>query len=418
MLDPLGPFEPSPRLAVAASGGGDSTALTLLADSWARRRGGHVLALVVDHGLRPDSAAEAALTAARLRARGIATDILPLAGLTRGPALAARARAARYAALDAACAAAGRVHLLLGHHAGDQAETLAMREQGGSGPAGRAAMPALAETGRVRLLRPLLTVPPARLRALLIADGMGWVEDPSNTDPTTLRARLRAARADPGGIGPATQAAVAESAAAGRVRHWAEREAAAAMARHARLYPEGYALLAPGALPAAALAALLRVIAGADFAPAPARVAALAAALRPATLGGVRLLRAGRLRPGGWLLVREAAAMAGAVPARPGAVWDGRFRLGAGIAPPAGLTLGALAAAAPRVRRRSALPDAVLRTLPALWRDRVLVAVPVLGYPDVSWCRICPTEFVPRSPAAGAPFVPPPRARWREAGAA
>ncbi len=118
LLAPLGPFEPRVQLAVAVSGGADSTALALLADAWARARGGAVLALIVDHGLRAESAAEAALTMARLAARGIAARVLTLRGLERGPALAARARAARYAALEAACRAAGVVHLLLGHHAG------------------------------------------------------------------------------------------------------------------------------------------------------------------------------------------------------------------------------------------------------------------------------------------------------------
>ena len=51
--------------------------------------------------------------------------------------------------------------------------------------------------------------------------------------------------------------------------------------------------------------------------------AALAAAPRPATLAGARLLRAGRLGPG-LLVVREAAAMAPPV-RKPGVVWDGRF---------------------------------------------------------------------------------------------
>jgi tRNA(Ile)-lysidine synthase len=407
LLDPLGPFEPRPRLAVAVSGGADSLALTLLADGWARARGGDVLGLIVDHGLRPESAAEARLTHERLAARGIAALVLTLRGLARGPALAARARAARYAALEEACAESGRVHLLLGHHAGDQAETVLMRRLSGSGPAGRAAMPALTETARVRLLRPLLTVPPVRLRATLRAAGLAWVEDPSNADPATLRARLRIARADPDGTGPATAALVASAATAGVARAAAEHAAAAVLARRVAIYPEGYALLTPGPLPAMALGALLRVLGGADWAPAPAQVARLAASPRPATLGGVRLMAAGRLAPPGvWLMLREAAAMAPPVPARPGACWDGRFRLAADAGLPAGLAFGAVGAAAARLRRISHLPAAVLRTLPALWQDNVLVAVPLLLYPDAAWQARCGVAFAPRAPLAGAPFAP------------
>jgi tRNA(Ile)-lysidine synthase len=55
----LGPFERAPRLAVAVSGGPDSLALTLLAARWAGQVGGTVQGLTVDHGLRPESAAEA-----------------------------------------------------------------------------------------------------------------------------------------------------------------------------------------------------------------------------------------------------------------------------------------------------------------------------------------------------------------------
>ena len=168
----LGPFEPAPRLAAGVSGGADSMALALLADAWARERGGSLLALIVDHGLRATSAAEAAETAARLGGRGIAARVLTIAGLAQGPALAERARTARFHALIAACAAEGILHLLLGHHAADQAETVLIRALGGSGPAGMAGMASLVETPMVRILRPLLGTAPADLRATLIAAGV------------------------------------------------------------------------------------------------------------------------------------------------------------------------------------------------------------------------------------------------------
>jgi len=377
LMAPLGPFEARPRLAVAVSGGADSLALALLADAWARGCGGDALGLIVDHGLRAESAGEAALTRDRLAARGIAAAILTLRGLGRGPALAARARAARYAALEEACAAAGRVHLLLGHHAADQAETVAMRRLSGSGPHGLAAMPALRETALTRLVRPLLAVPPGRLRATVAAAGLDWVEDPSNADPATLRARLRAAHGDRDGDGPATRAAGAAAAAHGRARAADERAAAAALARQVCLAPEGYALVRAGGVPPAALAVLLRMLAGAPWAPA---AAALAAALRPATLGGVQILPAGRLLPGGWLLVREAAAMAPPVPARAGALWDGRFHLKIAGVPATDAVVGALGPDASRFRTASDLPAAVLRTLPAVRHGPLLVAVPHLGY--------------------------------------
>ena len=391
----LGPFEPAPRLAVAVSGGADSMCLAWLARRWT---GGTVHGLVVDHGLRPGSAAEAALTASRLAEIGVVTSVLTLAGLPHGPALAERARIARHAALEAACAAMGVLHLLFAHHAADQAETVAMRLLRAASTAGLAGMAALAETRGLRRLRPLLAIPPARLRATLAAAGLAWVEDPSNADPRAERNRLRLLRADRDGIGPATRALVRAAAARAGARAVAETEDAAWLGIAARLHPEGFAVLDPTFLRPGALAFLLRMLAGRDHPPPPDRIAAWAAAPRPATLGGVRIMAApaGRL-----LLAREEAAMAPPRPARPGTVWDGRFRV---LAAAPELEIGAVGAAASGLRRVSALPAAVLRTLPALRRNGRLVAVPHLGY-DVTLeeggARIV---FDPPSPAAGAAF--------------
>ena len=177
-----------------------------------------MLALIVDHGLRAESTDEAAATVARLDARGIATRLLRLDGLAHGTALAERARDARFAVLTQACASAGILHLLLGHHASDQAETVLMRALGGSGPAGMAGMLPLVETPSVRILRPLLSIPPARLRAKVAAAGMAWVEDPSNVDQRALRPRLRILRLDHDGAGAATAALVAAAAVSARGR--------------------------------------------------------------------------------------------------------------------------------------------------------------------------------------------------------
>ncbi len=401
LMAPLGPFGAPPRLALAVSGGADSLALALFAARWAKARGGEVFALVIDHGLRPQSAAEAALTCARLAGRGIAARSIRLDGLAAGPGLAARAREARLAALVAATAGGGAAHLLLGHHAGDQAETLLMRALSASGPAGLAGMAAwrLAPGGEVALLRPLLTVPPGRLRASLRAAGIDWVEDPSNADPRTLRARLR-----PLAAMPARAAGLAAAAGARRAARAAGKDAiAATLATRAALFPEGYALLAPGAIAPEALASLLRMIGGRPYPPPGHAVSALAAAPRPATLAGVRLLPAGRHGTGrfrdGFLLVREPAGLAEAIAARPGALWDGRFRLGATPALPEGARWGPLG----RVGRRRFpaarhLPAAVLPGLPALRLAEWLI-VPHLAWPDAAVAARYPVFFAPLAAA-------------------
>lgn len=363
LLAPLGPWDGPRRVAVAVSGGADSLCLALLARGW-----GDPTAFIIDHGLRPEAAAEAAWTAATLQSKGIPARVITLNGLQRGPAMAARARTARYAALTAACREVGLVDLLLGHHAGDQAETILMRRRQGSGPAGLAGMAALTEHHSVRLVRPLLGTAPDRLRQTLRQVSQAWVEDPSNADPQATRSRLRAELA-----GQTPDLGHDEAAA----RTVAEAAAAAELAHRAAIHPAGFAIVSPGPLSPAALGALLRAIGGHGYPPAPRAVAALAAGLRSATLAGVRLLPAGRLGPG-WLLVREAAALAGPVPLADGAVWDRRFRVTGAVA--SGCTLGALGPDAAQFRRRCCWPSAILYGLPAIRCNNVLCVVPHLAY--------------------------------------
>lgn len=388
LFDPLGPWPADRRVAVAVSGGADSLCLAWLAAQW-----GSPFGLIVDHGLRAESAAEAALTAARLAGFGVPSRILTLA-VPHGPGLAARARRARYDALTEAARAANLVDLLLGHHVRDQAETAAMRCLAGSGAFGRAGMAAIVETPWLRLVRPLLGVSPDTLPAILRRAGIAWIEDPSNRDPRFTRARLRQ-RLNAADV----EAALAMAAMAAADRADQEAGVARVLAERVTLYPEGFAVLSSGPILPAALGALLRTIAGRPYPPATESLRRLAAAPGPATLAGVRLLAAGRLGTG-LLVVREPASMAPAVPAAAGAVWDGRFRL-EGAVPP-GLTLGALdgdAAAAD-----TGLPAAVAATLPALRRGKALVAVLPIGYAARSGLGVH-AVFSPVLPAAGAAFA-------------
>jgi tRNA(Ile)-lysidine synthase len=406
-MAPLGPFEPQPHLAIAVSGGADSMALALLADDWARDRGGRVTALVVDHGLRPESGAEAALTCARLGRLGIAAKLLILSDLRAGPGLAARAREERHSALRAACARDGILHLLLGHHAADQAETIAMRLLARSAAAGLAGMAALVEVEAVRVLRPLLAMSPGRLRATLRARDVAWVEDPSNSNPAAQRSRLRSLRGDADGDGPVTRAMVRAACWRGAQRAACERAMADTLARRARIHPEGYAVLSPGAIDPAALTALLATVAGAARPPSQRQVTRLAAQPGPATLAGVRILPAGRLGEG-WLLAREPAGMAPPVPARDGAVWDGRFRLSGAAALPNGAMLGPLGVDSARLRERSELPAAILFCLPAVRLHGTLVAVPHLRYRTNDLVAGLGLVFQPVGQVAGAAYVPAP----------
>lgn len=401
LMAPLGPFGAAPRLAAGVSGGPHSLALALLAADWARRRGGGLLALIADHGLRAESGREAEGVLRTLTGRGIEARILRL-GLPPGAGLQERARAARLAAMLDSCAETGRPWLLLGHHRADQAETVLFRLLRGSGPAGLSAMaPARAEAAAL-VLRPLLGVSPARLEATVALAGLRPVRDPTNADPRFARAGLRKAVADPAGTGTAV-AGLAEAAAAfGRRRAATDAALASRLAVAACLHPDGHAEVDPDALGSdavadAALATLLRAVGG---------------AVRPPQLAAARRLRqrgAGTLsgawvRPGGagWRVLREPGAVGPAIPARRGAVWDRRFRLTGPGAPDC--AIGALGAKAPRSLRHLArgLPASVLATFPAVRRDGVLVAVPPLLYPDPETCARFALVFAP----AGGPVAP------------
>ncbi|MGK2284833.1 tRNA lysidine(34) synthetase TilS [Pedomonas sp. V897] len=181
--------EGTSRLAVAVSGGADSLALTLLA---AESLPGRIIGVTVDHGLRPDSAAEAAQVARWLAGRNIPHVTLVWEGEKPAANIQAEARAARYRLLDGWCAREGVPAVLTAHHRDDVAETFLMRLSRGSGLAGLAAIPpARPLPGGTWVLRPLLETGKAQLRRALEARGQPWIEDPSNRNERFDRARVR-----------------------------------------------------------------------------------------------------------------------------------------------------------------------------------------------------------------------------------
>jgi tRNA(Ile)-lysidine synthase len=182
-----------PALMIAVSGGPDSTALMVLVARWraALRRGPELIAVTVDHELRPESAREAR-SVKRLASRlGVRHRTLRWTGEKPTAGLPEAARDVRYRLLAAAARGAGATHVLTAHTRDDQAETVLMRMARGSGLTGLAGMPHETRIEDVRLTRPLLTVPKARLIATLAAVGMSFADDPTNRDPRFTRARLR-----------------------------------------------------------------------------------------------------------------------------------------------------------------------------------------------------------------------------------
>lgn len=187
---PEGARDPSLRLGIAVSGGPDSLALLLLAHAV---RPGGVSAATVDHGLRAESAAEAAQVAGVCRDLGV--PHATLAVQVDPGNVQSEARAARYAALAGWMEREGVAALATAHHADDQAETLVMRLNRASGVAGLAGV---RERGLVPgadslLIRPVLGWRRAELAAVVAQAGLVAADDPSNRNPAFDRVRVRQA---------------------------------------------------------------------------------------------------------------------------------------------------------------------------------------------------------------------------------
>jgi tRNA(Ile)-lysidine synthase len=345
----LGPDFPS-ALGLAVSGGGDSMAMLALTHGWARVMGVTLRVVTVDHGLRPEAATEAAMVAEECRALGHGHDILRWHWDGTGNLQAA----ARDARRDLIGEWRGDLaHVLFAHTRDDQAETVLMRLLRGSGVEGLAGMAARHHVPDARggwwLMRPLLDETRADLRHYADTLRLPCVDDPSNEDPRYDRVRMRQ-----------TMAALGLDAAA--LARTAGRMARAAEALQARAEDVALRIVTVETVNGAVTGDLLidrDGLAGVErdtqmrlFAEGLCRVAS--APYRPraqaledlldrvlggagGTLHGVEVsVTASRIR-----LAREFAALAPLqAEARPGALWDGRWRLAETVAP--GLTIRAL----------------------------------------------------------------------------
>lgn len=181
-----------PLLLVACSGGPDSLALAGIAAHFARRGDVRVGAIIVDHGLQEDSAAVAAQTTQILTDLGlhpVITEKVQVPVGNMGPEMAART--ARYTAFTKAVEATGARAVLLGHTLDDQAETVLLGLSRGSGTRSLAGMPPVRVEGGVTYLRPFLGLRRTDILDICDAETLTPWTDPTNTDETLMRARIR-----------------------------------------------------------------------------------------------------------------------------------------------------------------------------------------------------------------------------------
>lgn len=430
-LPPQGPW------ALAVSGGPDSMALAFCAHRWfkaheepeawpsvrmltqalrlfmpfqpALSHSTGAVAFIVDHGLRANSQEESALTRERLGRIGIHAEILRWEHAPVRSRIHARAREARYRLMIEACKRLGVAHLLIAHQMEDQAETVMMRLAKGSGVDGLAGIPFRSELDGVTVWRPFLRVPRARLAATCAANGVDYVVDPSNASEAYARGRLRRVipLLEQEGLSIERLADLADRAQDARealtvFRDEVMREAASFDDFGAARIQLDALRHAPRDIALRVVAAIIRTIHAGAYAPERASLLRLLESLRgedamsPCTLHGCLFVRASSHAT----IVREHADISEFPSIRPGEslMWDGRWavRMDYGFSPPSMPAISHDAFAirplgtpdhatldrlAPELRRRA--PQGRVRaSLPSLWREGRLVAIPTFGAGD------------------------------------
>lgn len=430
----LGPDFPS-DIGLAVSGGGDSMAMLALAHNWARVWGVRLWVVTIDHGLRPESAAEAAMVA-----RECALLERPHATLRwhwdgAGNVMDA-ARSARLALIDRW--RAGLEHVLMAHTADDVAETFLMRLARGSGVDGLAAMQATrhvvphpdaghhvlrpdevvqtaeppAPTKRVAgvaafsrgftVLRPCLEMSRADLRHYARRLNVPWVDDPTNEDPKYDRTRVRNLLGMLGDIGLDAQKLTATAQrmkrASGALRARADQvaqELCSGLEKGLVIFERSKFEQVERDTQLRLLAAACMWVSGAAYKP---RAESLEGLLDRLLAGGAGTLIGAKAETGVDCLFvfREFAAVAGCCVAysRQGSLWDGRFRI-AGYNPDrAELTIRALGEAVSGCKtwRDSGVPRAALMASPAIFEQDTLIAAPILGV-NRNWHAKVDTSF-------------------------
>ena len=365
------------RIAVAVSGGGDSVGLALLLRRWCWQRNVHLIALIVDHGLRSDSAQEARYVKTILEKLSIETYVLH----NRSPApiknIQSYARTVRYTLLKAWCMEHCVHDLCLAHHAGDSLETTALRQASGSGAVGLAGMSRVCYCDFGRIIRPVLSFKKHDLIAVCKQENVVFVRDPSNADKRYLRVLMRRAlqeKAFKGTIQSLRRASIKARAAV-------EETLTSDLVSCTHPFLAGYVVVKSCALglPHVRLFMLLRQclmwVSGTVLPPRSKKLLSLCEALqghfKGATLHGCRI----KILQKRIYIFREYKAMGNPVCGR--AIFDNRFVLARSYQSNPAYTLGALG-----VRARALLQQRDISVKGAPCPKTILPVVPAVFYGD------------------------------------
>lgn len=376
------------RIGIAISGGGDSVALMHLLHEALADQPVELMAATVDHGLRPESQAEASKAAEMAARLGIRHETLTWeAGPRETGNLQDQARQARYALLTCWARRNGIPMLTLGHTADDQAETVLMRLKRSAGVSGLAGIPQRRTQDGVTLFRPLLDMRRTTLRQYLQDREIAWIDDPSNDDETFERIKMRKAFGVLEELGLSVEAlsTVAQNMAkARRALDWYVFVAARDLARieaGAVVFELRKFRTLPDEISHRLMLEAILWISGGQYSPRRQSMIDVVSAVqrgRSATLAGCRILSQ---KSDIWVsheynvIQHETAST--------GDLWNQKWRIFAGklgaceVRP-----LGSRGLGQCPDWRATGVPAAVLEVTPALWNGDQLMAAPVAGFPN------------------------------------
>lgn len=409
-----------PGVLVAVSGGADSMALMHLLARWSRTIPTfRLLVATVDHGLRPESADEARFVAGEAARLGLTHETLLWSEAKPVSGIQARARTARYDLLCDCARRHGIRVIATAHTLEDQAETVLMRLARGSGIDGLRGIAGENRRKGIAVWRPLLAISRQALRDWLAAEGLQWIEDPSNADLRFERIRIRSRLPELASLGLTPQQLALSARRLARAHAALEEVASKAAGVMVHWHHAGWAEIAAGPFAAEPaelrlriLAHVLAVVGGASVEPRLARLEKLLDVLGAVrqigvTLQGCLIERAHSeapirvFREPGRCGLEALVLAAGAC-----AIWDGRFAVSLGADAGQACLVRALSEADLALLKceqsdvGAGIPRRAALTVPSFWRGDTLLAAPALGYraPGVS------ARFLPLG--AGTPQEP------------